>query len=72
VGEALASDQVQARGGVVEMAADGVEGGTLGLLGNPLKFSRTPVTYRRPPPRFGQDTEAVLETLAGQGSKSKS
>jgi formyl-CoA transferase len=72
VGEALASDQVQARGGVVEMAADGVEGGTLGLLGNPLKFSRTPVTYRRPPPRFGQDTEAVLETLAGQGNKSKS
>ncbi|ABG31297.1 CoA transferase [Roseobacter denitrificans] len=60
VAEALHSDQAQARGVVQEMAAPGVEGGAVRLLGNPLKLSRTPVRYDRPPPRFGQDTEAVL------------
>ncbi|MEO0632504.1 MAG: CoA transferase [Pseudomonadota bacterium] len=63
VAEALASDQAQARGTVVEMAADDVAGGTLNLLGNPLKLSRTPVTYRRPPPACGADTEDVLAML---------
>ena len=29
----------------------------------PLKFSKTPVRYDLPPPRFGQDTEAVLNML---------
>ncbi len=60
VAEALHSDQAKARGVVQEMAAPGVQGGTVQLLGNPLKLSRTPVRYDRPPPRFGQDTETVL------------
>ncbi len=63
VAEALSSDQAQARGAVIEMPREDVAGGTLQLLGNPLKLSATPVQYRRPPPRFGQDTLAVLETL---------
>ncbi|MBV9252395.1 MAG: CoA transferase [Acetobacteraceae bacterium] len=29
-------------------------------LGTPIKFSRTPGGTRRPPPKFGQDTEEVL------------
>jgi formyl-CoA transferase len=60
IDEALTSDQARARGGVVEMPHDGVQGDHLRLLGNPLNFSATPVTYRRPPPHFGQDTNAVL------------
>lgn len=63
VGEALSSDQAQARGGTVAMPAEGIAGGEMTVLGNPLKLSATPVQYRRPPPRFGQDTEAVLATL---------
>jgi formyl-CoA transferase len=63
VQEALMSDQAQARGTVVSVARDDVDGGAVELLGNPLKFSATPVQYRRPPPRFGQDTAAVLATL---------
>jgi len=59
--QALGSEQARARGAVVEVARDDVEGGHLTLLGNPLKFSKTPVSYRRPPPRFGQDTDEVLE-----------
>lgn len=63
VSEALLSDQAQARGTVVSVPAKDFADGTLQLLANPLKLSRTPVQYRRPPPRFGQDTDAVLETL---------
>ncbi len=63
VAEALNSDQAQARGTVVQVDHSDVEDGYVRLLANPLKFSATPVTYRRPPPRFGQDTEAVLATL---------
>ena len=63
VAEALGSDQAQARGTVVEVPREDVAEGHVRLLANPLKFSRTPVRYHRPPPRFGQDTDAVLDTL---------
>lgn len=62
VEEALKSDQAIARGAVVDMPHTDVENGALRLLANPLKFSATPVSYDRPPPRFGQDTDEVLET----------
>ncbi len=62
VEEALTSDQAIARGAVVDMPHTDVENGALRLLANPLKFSATPVSYDRPPPRFGQDTDEVLET----------
>ena len=63
VAEALGSDQAQARGTVIEVPRDDVAEGHVKLLANPLNFSRTPVRYRRPPPRFGQDTDAILDTL---------
>ncbi|MEO0381689.1 MAG: CaiB/BaiF CoA-transferase family protein, partial [Pseudomonadota bacterium] len=63
VAEALASDQAQARGTVINVAHDDVADGHVRLLANPLKFSATPVRYDRAPPRFGQDTEAVLANL---------
>ncbi|MEM8653425.1 MAG: CoA transferase [Pseudomonadota bacterium] len=69
VAEALNSDQAQARGTVVHVSRDDVADGHVRLLANPLKFSATPVTYRRPPPRFGQDTEAVLATIKSQKSQ---
>ena len=37
--------------------------GTVDLIGNPLKLSATPVTYRRPPPTLGQHTDEVLHEL---------
>lgn len=55
--QVFASDQVAARDMCVTMPADP---GPVRLIGNPLKFSRTPVSYRRPPPRFGADTAATL------------
>lgn len=61
VAQALGSDQAAARGTVVSVARDDVEQGHVRLLGNPLKFSRTPVQYRMAPPRFGQDTDEILD-----------
>ncbi|KIN70926.1 CAIB/BAIF family protein [Sulfitobacter noctilucae] len=61
IAEALTSDQVQARGGVAEVAGADLQDGKVRLLGNPLKFSATPVRYTRAPPRFGQDTDEVLD-----------
>ncbi len=60
IAEALTSQQAQARGGVVDVAGEDLQGGAVRLLGNPLKFSATPVRYDRAPPRFGQDTDEVL------------
>jgi crotonobetainyl-CoA:carnitine CoA-transferase CaiB-like acyl-CoA transferase len=57
---ALHSDQAKARDMVVEMPNEDVKGGAVSLLGNPLHLSRTPVTYRAPPPRFGQHTDEVI------------
>ena len=64
ISQALNSDQAQARGAVVDVANPETAKGSVKLLGNPLKFSKTPVTYRSAPPRFGQDTDRLPQVLA--------
>ncbi|WP_299948680.1 CaiB/BaiF CoA-transferase family protein [uncultured Ruegeria sp.] len=61
--QVFASDQVQARDLKIEMRAPSARRGSVDLIGNPLKFSKTPVTYRYPPPEFGADTQEILATL---------
>ncbi|MEM7733806.1 MAG: CaiB/BaiF CoA-transferase family protein, partial [Pseudomonadota bacterium] len=61
IDQALSTEQAVARGMVQRMAHPDATAGEVALLGNPLKFSATPVTYRRPPPRFGQDTQAIMK-----------
>ncbi|UWQ16413.1 CaiB/BaiF CoA-transferase family protein [Jannaschia sp. M317] len=51
--QVFASDQAQARDMVLDMDDAGLR---LPLIGNPLKLSRTPVSYRHAPPRFGADS----------------
>lgn len=63
VKEALETDQASARDTVISISKDTVQGGSVKLLGNPLKFSITPVTYRHAPPHFGEDTQDVLEAF---------
>ncbi len=58
---ALESDQAIARDMVRKMPHDAVKDGDISVLGNPLNFSRTPVTYRSAPPNCGQDTDEVLK-----------
>ncbi len=56
--QVFASDQVSARDMQIAMQA---QPGAVDLIGNPLKLSRTPVTYRTAPPVFGADTQSVLD-----------
>jgi crotonobetainyl-CoA:carnitine CoA-transferase CaiB-like acyl-CoA transferase len=39
--------------------------GTMKVVGNPLKFSETPLEYKRPPPLLGEHTAEVLRDLLG-------
>ena len=61
--QAFKDPQILHREMLIEMphplAADGV----CRLIGNPIKLSETPVTYRRPPPYVGQHTDEVLSEL---------
>jgi crotonobetainyl-CoA:carnitine CoA-transferase CaiB-like acyl-CoA transferase len=62
VAQALSDPHTLARGMVVEMPGpSGAE--ALRLLGNPLKFDRTPVAYDRPPPTLDADAGWVLHDL---------
>lgn len=58
--QVFGSEQVKARDMIATIPTDEAKAGEVRVIGNPLKLSKTPVTYRRAPPRFGQDTDAVL------------
>ena len=59
----FAEPQVAAREMLIEM--EHPTAGTLPLVGSPLKFSETPVTYHHPPPRLGEHTEEILKDILG-------
>ena len=61
VAEALSHPQLVHRGGIVEQEHPAA--GTIHSVGNPILFSQTPVSYRRPPPRLGEHTDEVLRDL---------
>jgi crotonobetainyl-CoA:carnitine CoA-transferase CaiB-like acyl-CoA transferase len=66
--EVFADPQVQARGVVVEMAHNAVEGGgTVKTIANPVRLSETPADYRLAPPTLGEHTEDVLRDRLGLG-----
>ncbi|MBO6853501.1 MAG: CoA transferase [Marivivens sp.] len=60
--QVFASDQAIARDMAIEMTHP-ASGGTVPMLGNPIKMSRTPVSYRHAPPSFGEHTAEVLAEL---------
>ncbi len=57
----FADPQVQHRGLRVDMPH--AAGGSAPQVGNPIRFSATPVDYRHAPPVLGQDTDAILGEL---------
>ncbi len=62
VAEVFAEPQIKARGMQVNISHP--QNPDLQLVGNPIKLSRTPVQYDRPPPTLGEHTEEVLARLA--------
>ncbi|WP_374436232.1 CaiB/BaiF CoA transferase family protein [Inhella sp.] len=63
VDEALTLPQVEARGMVVSLPH--ALAPQLQAVGNPIRFSATPVQYRRPPPRLGEHDAAILSEWLG-------
>jgi crotonobetainyl-CoA:carnitine CoA-transferase CaiB-like acyl-CoA transferase len=55
--------QVLARGLRVDVPR--ADAGPVPLVGSPLRFSATPVSYHRAPPRLGEHTAEVLGELLG-------
>lgn len=59
--EVFADEQIAAR--EMKVSMEHPTAGTLQLVGSPLKFSRTKVSYRRYPPLAGEHTLEVLQEL---------
>ena len=64
--EVFASDQVAARQMKITMPHPLAESGTVDLIGNPIRFSATPVSYRRHPPACGEHSREILREFLGR------
>lgn len=62
--QVFADPQVKAREMVVRMEHKSAPE-PIALLANPIKYSATPVEYRRAPPTLGQHTDEVLREMLG-------
>ncbi len=60
VPEVFATDQVAAREMKISMPHPLAAKGHVDLIGNPVKFSATPVSYRQCPPICGEHTDEIL------------
>jgi len=63
VDRVLADPQVLSRGMIRETEGPGKE--KIKILGNPLKFDKTPADTFTPPPRMGEHTREILTNLLG-------
>jgi crotonobetainyl-CoA:carnitine CoA-transferase CaiB-like acyl-CoA transferase len=61
VAQVFADPQVRARGMRVEV--EHPVAGPIPLIASPVRLSRTPITYDRPPPLLGAHTREILGTL---------
>jgi crotonobetainyl-CoA:carnitine CoA-transferase CaiB-like acyl-CoA transferase len=61
--QVFASPQVAARQMRITLPHPVAASGTVDLIGNPLKFSDTPVRPTKAPPQLGQDSASVLARL---------
>ncbi len=60
IDEVMSDPQIEARG--MRITLDHSDKAKLEMLGNPIKFSRTPICYKNAAPKLGSDTEGVLGT----------
>ncbi len=65
IDQVFADPQVKHRNITVTLPHPLAAGGEVTLLANPMRFSETPVSYRRAPPTVGEHTAEVLTELLG-------
>jgi crotonobetainyl-CoA:carnitine CoA-transferase CaiB-like acyl-CoA transferase len=65
IDQAFADPQVRARNMRIKMAHPLAAKGEVDLIANPIRYSTTPVAYRKAPPCLGQQSEEVLRELLG-------
>jgi len=61
VAEAIEDKQTRARRLIVQLEHPTI--GTAKSIANPIRFSKTPVSYRLPPPVLGEHTGEILQSL---------
>ena len=66
VSEVFESEQAVARGMKISMPHPLAASGEIDLIGNPVNFSRTPVTYRHAPPTCGEHTDEIIAEILGE------
>jgi crotonobetainyl-CoA:carnitine CoA-transferase CaiB-like acyl-CoA transferase len=64
VGQVFEEPQVKARGVRIELEHPAA--GKLPMVASPMRFSGTPIDYRRAPPLLGQHTAEVMRELLGK------
>ena len=65
IDQVFADPQVQIREMQIRMGHPLAGAGEVELIGNPIKYSATPIEYRQAPPYLGQHSEEVLSELLG-------
>ena len=65
IAQVFADPQVKARG--LRLDLDRADGTTTPGVANPIRFSTTPVEYRKAPPKLGDATDLVLSETLGLG-----
>ena len=68
--EVFASDQALARDMKISLPHPDAGSGAVDLIGNPLKMSLTPITYRCAPPTCGADTDCTIREILGEAALS--
>ena len=69
--QVFADPQVEERAMRISMPHPLAADGSVDLIGNPIKLSETPASYRRSPPTLGQQTDEVLEEVLGLGASDR-
>lgn len=63
--EVFNDPQIKHREMEITMSHDTADEKAVHLIGNPIKMSDTPVTYRHPPPRVGEHSAEILSEFLG-------
>ncbi len=63
IDQVFAAPQIKARN--MRVSIPEPRSGHIELAANPIRFSRTPISYDRPPPQLGESTDEVLTELLG-------